>query len=133
MAWCEGQIKAKKAEQARELEPLNTALHHAEGQLRESEAEILNAMDDAGVDTLHSDARGFTVYIQDTSGWRVIDEARVIEAFTERGIPVPWQKPPKPKLNQTKAKAIAVERLGGDVPGMEYVEHRTVQVKGSER
>ena len=133
VVYCEGVLKAKQTEQARELLPLKGSLSVAQNALSEIEAEILRAMDDHEITSMHSDTLHFTAYVKDDSGLRVIDEEEVVAALTERQIAVPWQKPPKPKLNQTKAKKIATEQFGGDFPGMAFVESRSVQVKATER
>lgn len=133
VAYCERAVKVREAENEKSLRHHKDALLRATTSLSEIESEVLRAMDEAGTDSLHSAERHFTAYVHDTSGYRVIDEEQVIAALTERGEKIPWQKPPKPRLNQTKAKQLAADKFGGDLPGIEFVEHRTVQVKGTER
>lgn len=133
VAYHEAEIVRLDREHALALRPHQDALRRAENELADVEEEVLVAMDAAGVDSLHSDARHFTAYVQDTSGYRVIDEDELVAALTERGVKIPYRKQPKPQLALNQAKKIAVEQFGGDLPGIAFVEHRTVQVKGTER
>jgi hypothetical protein len=132
VAYREGELKQAQADTERALRPYHYELARAQDMLRDIEEELFSYSARTGETSWHNDSRHFTATVTTTRGMEVVNEAEVIAAFTEKGIPVPYQKPKEPALNKTRVKQIA-RGMHELPPGIVETVVRTVRVVGDER